>query len=249
MSTKAADPQADLQTLANEAASALGIAVGSKPIEEAMKRAYEAGLADAGGLTPEEVEALRRMAHAKPAAYQHFSDVLTDDVLDSIAAQATEHGDIVMAMRCAHAKTDGLALRDVAICLEEQWAAPMTTEEREGLSDGIKWLVLGLQAAGFHTCDSGDGSNYEDGMSCALPFRHVAIQCALWQDPEAETERVRRYLAWIGADDEFEADLADVDGASAKYLIIVEDKRAGAIMDEVGYKGVDPADYEHGSEG
>ena len=41
------------------------------------------------------------------------------------------------------------------------------------ISPGVRELVAELNGQGFVTTDSGDGSNYVEGMECALPFRHV----------------------------------------------------------------------------
>jgi hypothetical protein len=41
------------------------------------------------------------------------------------------------------------------------------------ISEGVRTEVQQLNDFGFETCDSGDGSNYKAGMSCALPYRHV----------------------------------------------------------------------------
>jgi len=46
----------------------------------------------------------------------------------------------------------------------------------EELSPGIKDFVVWLNDNGFDTIDSGDGSNHEDGMECAVEFPMVAIQ-------------------------------------------------------------------------
>lgn len=43
------------------------------------------------------------------------------------------------------------------------------------ISPGIRELVRKLNEAGFVTTDSGDGSNYENGMECAIPFPNVHI--------------------------------------------------------------------------
>lgn len=51
----------------------------------------------------------------------------------------------------------------------------LTDEEVTSLSPGIRDLVLALRDAGFNTTDSGDGSNYVNGMDCALPFSMVAM--------------------------------------------------------------------------
>jgi len=41
------------------------------------------------------------------------------------------------------------------------------------ISPGVADLVAELNAAGYRTTDSGDGTNFAEGMECALPFRHV----------------------------------------------------------------------------
>jgi hypothetical protein len=43
----------------------------------------------------------------------------------------------------------------------------------EEISPGVRDLVADLNAKGYITTDSGDGSNLAEGMGCALPFRHV----------------------------------------------------------------------------
>ena len=44
----------------------------------------------------------------------------------------------------------------------------------EEISPGVRDLVREInEDLGFETCDSGDGSNFEAGMSCAIPVRHV----------------------------------------------------------------------------
>lgn len=50
----------------------------------------------------------------------------------------------------------------------------LKTKVIEGLSPGIRDLVLLLNAQGFQTVDSGDGSNHGK-MGCAPPFPMVAI--------------------------------------------------------------------------
>ena len=41
------------------------------------------------------------------------------------------------------------------------------------IAEGVRQEVQWLNDFGFPTCDSGDGSNFEAGMECALPYRHV----------------------------------------------------------------------------
>lgn len=52
----------------------------------------------------------------------------------------------------------------------------MTPEEIQNLSPGIRDLVVWLNARGFTTVDSGDGTNFEGGMGCAVPFAMIAIK-------------------------------------------------------------------------
>ena len=52
----------------------------------------------------------------------------------------------------------------------------MTEEELAEVSPGVRALVKWLNDQMFITCDSGDGSNYEEGMGCALPIPMIAIQ-------------------------------------------------------------------------
>ena len=49
----------------------------------------------------------------------------------------------------------------------------MDQTTKDELSPGIRDLVIKLDELGYTTTDSGDGSNHEDGMECALPYRHV----------------------------------------------------------------------------
>jgi len=41
------------------------------------------------------------------------------------------------------------------------------------ISEGVRDLVITLNNAGFETTDSGDGTNFKNGMEHALPYRHV----------------------------------------------------------------------------
>lgn len=41
------------------------------------------------------------------------------------------------------------------------------------IPEGVRPLVKLLNDFGYETTDSGDGSNYENGMECAIPERHV----------------------------------------------------------------------------
>lgn len=53
----------------------------------------------------------------------------------------------------------------------------LTDEEIEGLSPGIRSVVLELNALGFETSDSGDGSAFRDGMECAFEEPMVVVVC------------------------------------------------------------------------
>ena len=43
----------------------------------------------------------------------------------------------------------------------------------DSLSPGIRDIVRELHRHGYHTTDSGDGTNFKEGMEGALPMRHV----------------------------------------------------------------------------
>lgn len=57
-----------------------------------------------------------------------------------------------------------------------------TTKERGSvmdpneLSPGIRDLVIWLNSMGFQTTDSGDGTNFREGMECAVPYPMVAMR-------------------------------------------------------------------------
>jgi hypothetical protein len=61
--------------------------------------------------------------------------------------------------------------RDYQILPDRQ----LPDEVIDGLSPGIRELVIWLNAMGFETSDSGDGSNAAAGMECALEMPMVAI--------------------------------------------------------------------------
>jgi len=52
----------------------------------------------------------------------------------------------------------------------------LSDEETAKLSPGVRDLVVWLNEQGFVTCDSGDGSNYEMGMGCAVPEPMIVIE-------------------------------------------------------------------------
>ena len=76
----------------------------------------------------------------------------------------------------------------------------MTEEEIAGLSEGIRDLVILLNEENFHTTDSGDGSNYQDGMGCAVPFPMVAMVVDDPVDLILETDHLRTFLEGYGID-------------------------------------------------
>lgn len=53
---------------------------------------------------------------------------------------------------------------------------PLTQEIINGLSPGIRELVVMLNNNGFETTDSGDGSLFKEGMECACPVPMVSIR-------------------------------------------------------------------------
>lgn len=60
----------------------------------------------------------------------------------------------------------------------------------EEISPGVRKLVKWLNIYGFKTTDSGDGSNYKNGMECALEFPHVFMVVA----PGKMVEEAHRLL-------------------------------------------------------
>lgn len=108
------------------------------------------------------------------------------------------------------------------------------------ISPGVRKLVAALREAGLWTSDSGDGSNYEAGMDCALPFPHVFIVC-----PSSETSKVTeaagRVLAenpdvidWPAKIDVFDM-LLDLDGEPAIGAVAVwhADHEAISLREEL----------------
>ena len=60
--------------------------------------------------------------------------------------------------------------------MEEQRAPHLLKQAViDKLAPGVKELVVWLNAQGFPTCDSGDGSNFKNDMACGVPFPMVAI--------------------------------------------------------------------------
>ena len=59
------------------------------------------------------------------------------------------------------------------------------------ISPGVRDLVRELnEVHGFVTCDSGDGSNYEDGMTCAYPDRNVFMHFDTRQAAQSAKSRL-----------------------------------------------------------
>ena len=63
--------------------------------------------------------------------------------------------------------------------------------------EGIRYTVQVLREAGFHTCDSGDGTKM--GMGCALEFPNVHIRISPVSNLVPEAHRVREVLEAHGA--------------------------------------------------
>jgi hypothetical protein len=122
----------------------------------------------------------------------------------------------------------------------------------EELSPGVRALVFALREAGLFTVDSGDGSNYEAGMDCAMPYPHVFIMC-----PVAKLERVvelaREVLVakpdlidWPYLID-IMGDPLDEDGTPVKSehgAVMIHHADSSEICKRVGYKGYDP-EHKH----
>lgn len=70
---------------------------------------------------------------------------------------------------------------------------PLTQDEIDGLSPGVRDLVVDMREAGFYTTDSGDGSNYAAGMECAVPFKMVAVLCG----PLELAQTADRLASWL----------------------------------------------------
>lgn len=171
-------------------------------------------------------------------SHRHHAEFLTPARLERLAKHAQDVGDERVLAACRAAPIDAAALRDVAVACERALHEPMSDGDREGLSPGIRLLVEALDAAGFRTTDSGDGTNWAAGMECALPYRHVAVSLAPWQDRHEEAARVRRYLAWLGLEGEFEVTPVD-ETPGLPDVVFVCDARWIEIEREVGYQPPD----------
>lgn len=65
-----------------------------------------------------------------------------------------------------------MSAADLALLMEGV-SVRMFGPAEDDVSPGVRHLVDLLNAAGYETTDSGDGSNHAAGMGCALPYRHV----------------------------------------------------------------------------
>jgi len=108
------------------------------------------------------------------------------------------------------------------------------------LSLGIRRLVNLLNRNGFETTDSGDGSNYEAGMECALPCPNVYVTVEP-KDLAVEADRLRALLEHEGVDfsDEYEgmptieALYSPVDGHAGIIVLNVSDTLVWGRQDSV----------------
>jgi hypothetical protein len=71
----------------------------------------------------------------------------------------------------------------------------VTPEEIASLDDGIRGLVLELNALGYRTTDSGDGTKAAT-MECAVDFPMVVVQSARAEVLDATEDIGRRYPDW-----------------------------------------------------
>jgi len=91
--------------------------------------------------------------------------------------------------------------------------------EIEGLSPGVKDAVLFLNKLEFETCDSGDGSNYSNGMECAMPFPNIIIQSTK-ADLFSESDRLAILFKRKGITNiTIEASYDPVDGSALIMLL------------------------------
>ncbi len=61
------------------------------------------------------------------------------------------------------------------------------------ISPGVRDLVREInEVHGIKTCDSGDGSNYKEGMECALPDKHVFMHFNTRPEAEAAQSRLQK---------------------------------------------------------
>lgn len=62
------------------------------------------------------------------------------------------------------------------------------------ISPGVLDLVTELQKLGYNTTDSGDGSNFEEGMEGALPYRHVFGTLSITSDLIEEAIKLQEHF-------------------------------------------------------
>lgn len=107
------------------------------------------------------------------------------------------------------------------------------------LSPGVRDLVLALRERGLMTTDSGDGSNYANGMGCALPYHHVAIPCPA-ETSEQVAAAAREVASRPGLIDwPFEVTISSIDDdeGGKHSIVLVEHADAAAICERVGFEG------------
>lgn len=104
----------------------------------------------------------------------------------------------------------------------------MSPEVVKKLSPDIRDLVVWLNAQGFETTDSGDGSNYAAGMECAVPLRMVAIKVDRPGDLAGIAERLYRLLLDHGVD--FTSKESDPDGSSTPQIQASYDPHDGSAV-------------------
>lgn len=79
-----------------------------------------------------------------------------------------------------------------------------------------------LNGIGFKTVDSGDGSNFENGMECAVPYPMLAIQIESFDKLKGEADRLKYSLEWAGVDFNGDAQIqASYDPEDGTCIILV----------------------------
>jgi hypothetical protein len=121
-------------------------------------------------------------------------------------------------------------------------SAPLPALDPAVLSPEVRDLVLALRAAGLFTSDSGDGSNWEAGMTCALPYPHVFVLCP----PRPESvEAVLAIATKLLLDQPSLIDwpytiesLDKGDSADEIGVVMISHAGSSAICERVGYIGM-----------
>lgn len=107
---------------------------------------------------------------------------------------------------------------------------PLTEDELRSLSPEIRDLVVALRDADFNTVDSGDGSNLAQGMSCALPFKMVAIQV----EREELCDEADRLAEWFASGNPgWEAYQIQASYTPGSAAIIILAEVGGEALDEI----------------